>query len=375
MNRPRHPQARRVLVTGLSTFWGGRVASLLESDPEIEAIVGIDPDGPSRELERTEFVRVGPEHAPIERILEAARIDTVVDTRMALDPPRSGSPSSIHENNVIGTLNLLAACSAVDSPVRRLVFRSSGLIYGSSQRDPGYFSERSGLPGRRRSRLGKDLAEAESAVGAFRERRPDVSVTVLRFADVLGPDVDSGMMRLLSLPVIPAVAGFDPRLQFVDQEDAAHALGHAVKVSPPGSFNVAGDGVLVLSEVASLLGRRVVPVIPPVGSGLSFPVMRRAGLPLPDELFDQLRFGRAMDNRAFKSTGFHFRYTSREAVLGLRNHLRLDPVIRGAKDPFRYEPEVEEFLRRSPLVEGGSGLQSRLSTGGGEAESGSPDRD
>lgn len=372
MDRTEAPPARRVLITGLSSFWGGRLASLLESDPEIEAIVGIDPEGPSRELERTEFVRVGPEHTPIERIIRAAGIDTVVDTRMALDP-RSRSTASIHENNVIGTLNLLAACSAADSPVRRLVFRSSGLIYGSTQTDPGYFSELSGLPGRQGSRVARDLAEAEAAVEAFRERRPDVSVTVLRFADVLGPDADSSMMRLLSLPVIPSVAGFDPRLQFVDQEDAAHALGHAVKAAPPGRFNVAGDGVLVLSEVASLIGRRVAPLIPPIGSGLSLPILRRTGLPLPDELFDQLRFGRAMDNRAFKSTGFHFRYTSREAVLGLRNHLRLDPVMRGARDPFRYEPEVEEFLRRSPLVAGSPSGKSLEASVQSEETSGVPD--
>lgn len=339
-----------MLVTGLSSFWGGRLVSLLESDPAIEAIVGVDPEGPSQELERTEFVRVGPEHAPIERIIRAARIDTVVDTRMQLDPSQSGSSAAAHENNVIGTLNLLAACATGDSPVRRLVFRSSGLIYGSSRSDPGYFTEGDGSPAVRSGRTGRDLSEAEAAVDAFRERRPEVSVTVLRFADVLGPDSDSTLMRLLSLPVIPAVAGFDPRLQFVDQEDAAHALGHAVKASPPGRFNVAGDGVLVLSEVASLLGRKVAPLIPPVGPGLVLPMLRRIGLPLQDELFDQLRFGRAMDNRAFKASGFHFRYTGRETVLGLRNHLRLDPVMRGVRDPYRYEPEVEEFLKRSPIA-------------------------
>lgn len=373
MKRSDSSPARRVLVTGLSSFWGARLASLLESDPAIEAIVGIDPEAPSRELGRTEFVRVGPEHGPIERIIEAARIDTVVDTRIALDPPQGDPASSVHENNVIGTLNLLAACSAADSPVQRLVFRSSGLAYGSTSSDPGYFSERSELSGSGRTRIERDLAEAEEAVAAFRERRPGVAVSVLRFADVLGPDVDSSMVRLLSLPVIPVIAGFDPRLQFVDQEDAAHALGHAVKASPVGCFNVAGDGVLVLSEVASLLGRRVASVIPPVGPGLSFPVMRRLGLPMPDDLFDQLRFGRALDNRAFKATGFHFRYTSREAVLGLRNHLRLDPVIRGAKDRFRYEPEVEEFLKRSPLVEGSLEGEPRSNPGRGEAASGNPD--
>lgn len=341
---------RRVLVTGLSTFWGGRLAQLLESDPRIEAVVGVDPDSPSRELERTEFVRVGPEHTAIERIIRAARIDTVVDTRMTLDSSRIGRTAA-HENNVIGTLNLLAACSVGDSPVRRVVFRSSGLFYGCSRSDPGYFTESDLPPDSHPTAAGRDLLEAEAAVAAFRSRRPGVSVTVLRFADVLGPEVDSAMVRFLSLPVIPSITGFDPRLQFVDQEDAVHALGHAVSAGRPGTFNVAADGVLILSEAASLIGRRLAPVIPPVGTGVAISTLRRFGLPLSEELAGQLLYGRAMDNRAFKGTGFHFRFTSREAVLGLKKHLILDPIVRGVKSPYRYEPEVEEFLRRSPLVE------------------------
>ena len=348
---------RRILVTGLSTFWGGRVAQLLESDPRIEAVVGVDPDSPSRELDRTEFVRVGPEHTAIERIIRAARIDTVVDTRMTLDLGRIGRTAA-HENNVIGTLNLLAACSAGDSPVRKVVFRSSGLFYGCSRSDPGYFTESDRPPESHPTAAGRDLLEAEAAVAAFRSRMPGVSVIVLRFADVLGPEVDSTMVRFLSLPVIPSITGFDPRLQFVDQEDAVHALGHAVSKAPSGTFNIAADGVLVLSEAASLIGRRLAPLIPPIGTGASISTLRRFGLPLSEELSGQLRYGRAMDNRAFKGTGFHFRFTSREAVLGLRNHLILDPVIRGARSPYRYEPEVEEFLRRSPLVEATHGDSS-----------------
>jgi UDP-glucose 4-epimerase len=346
--------SKRVLITGLSTFWGSRLASLLEPDPAIEAIVGVDPEAPAGMLGRTEFVRVGPEHGALERLIAGAGIDTVVDARMALDRP-DGWSAEVHENNVIGTLNLLAACSVADSPVERLVFRSSGLFYGSSSRDPAYFTEGSGEPSESGTRARADLLEAEAAVESFRLRRPEVAVTVLRFADPLGPEVDSGMSRLLSLPMVPSVAGFDPRLQFVDQEDAVHALAHAVGTSPRGVFNVAADGVPVLSEVASLLGRRTAPLIPPVGSGFALPVLRKAGLPVSGDVFEQLRFGRALDNRKFKATGFHFRFTSREAVQGLRNHLLLDRVIGGVDQQFRYEPEVEEFLRRSPLVAERSG--------------------
>ena len=69
-------------------------------------------------------------------------------------------------------------------------------------------------------------------------------------------------------------------------------------------------------------------------------------------MVNQLRFGRGLDNRNFKATGFHYGYTSREAVLKLGEHLRLHPVLRGVDEPYPYEREVEEFLRWSPHVRG-----------------------
>ncbi|MDQ3320472.1 MAG: NAD-dependent epimerase/dehydratase family protein, partial [Actinomycetota bacterium] len=77
--------SKRVLVTGLSSYWGGRLAEALEASEEIETIIGVDSQDPTRELERTEFVRVGTQHSLLRRIVEAAEIDTVVDTRLIVD--------------------------------------------------------------------------------------------------------------------------------------------------------------------------------------------------------------------------------------------------------------------------------------------------
>jgi UDP-glucose 4-epimerase len=74
------------------------------------------------------------------------------------------------------------------------------------------------------------------------------------------------------------------------------------------------------------------------------------GFRIPDEMVNQLRFGRGIDNRLLKATGFHYGYTTRETVLNLGEHLRLAPVIRGAEGTYTYEREVEEFLRWSPYV-------------------------
>jgi len=152
--------ARRVLVTGLSTYWGGRLAQALESFPEIEAIIGVDTREPTRELERTEFVKVGNQHSLIQRIVIAAEIDTVIDTRLVVDAIAT-SRSDAHENNVIGTLNILAACAGPDSPVRKLIFKSSAHWYGCEQDDPAFFTEEMRRQHPPRSAIERDVVEAE----------------------------------------------------------------------------------------------------------------------------------------------------------------------------------------------------------------------
>jgi UDP-glucose 4-epimerase len=340
---------RRILVTGLSTYWGGRLAQALEAFDDVEAVIGVDNEEPQVELERTEYVKVGAQHALLRRVVEAAEIDTVVDTRLVVDSTTT-TPSKAHENNVIGTMNILAACSGESSPVRKVVFKSSTHFYGCEQDDPAFFEETMGRPHPPRTPIERDIVEAEASLSEFAEKNPEVSVTILRFANVLGPDVRTSHIELFSLPAVPMILGFDPRYQFVHEDDVVHALEHAVKHDLPGVYNVAGDGVLALSEVAGLLGKPYVPVLPPWGTGLAAAMLRRLRVRIPPEALNQLRFGRGVDNRLYKAAGFRYQYTSREAVLNLGEHLRLHPVILGAQEPYRYEREVEEFLRWSPHV-------------------------
>jgi UDP-glucose 4-epimerase len=342
-------KSRRVLITGLSTYWGGRLAQALEAHPEIEAIIGVDNHDPTLELERTEFVRVSNQHALLRRIVDAAEIDTVVDSRLVVDSTTT-SARLAHENNVIGTMNLLAACSGPDSTVRKFVFKSSAHYYGAEQDDPGFFTESMGRPHPPRAPLERDIVEAEATVADFAEKNSDVAVAILRFANVLGPTVRTAHARLFHLPMVPMILGFDPRYQFVHEDDVVSALEHVVANEVRGIYNVAADGVLAFSEVVGLLGKTYAPVLPPWGTGLAASALKRAGVPISPEMLQQMRFGRGLDNRKLKATGFRYRYTTRETVIKLAEHMRLHPVIRGSREPYRYEREVEDFLRWSPHV-------------------------
>ena len=338
---------RRVLITGLSTFWGGKLAQALEKDDRFEAIIGVDDRDPTRELERTEFVRVGNQHALLRRIVEAAEIDTVVDSRLVVDSTTTSSRKA-HENNVIGTMNILAACS--HSTVRSFLFKSSAHFYGTAQDDPAFFTESMGRPHPPRTPIEKDIVEAEASVRDYAEKNPHVKTTIMRMSNVLGPGVRTAHTRFFQLPAIPTIFGFDPRYQFVHEDDVVAAAAHAVQDELSGIYNVAADGVLALTEVASLLGKLPAPILTPFGTGLSAAALRRLGVRIPPEMLGQLRFGRGLDNRKLKATGFRYRYTSRETVLAFAEHLRLAPVLRGTGEPYKYEREVEDFLRWSPNV-------------------------
>jgi len=339
----------RVLVTGLSSFWGGRLAQALERDPAVEAIIGVSPEDPTCQLERTEFVRVGTQHALLRRIVQAAQIDTVVDSRLIVDSA-TGPARVAHEANVIGTMNILAACSGPDSPVRKFVFKSSAHYYGCERDDPAFFTERMQRPHAPRTQLERDIVEAEKAVSSFAEHNREITVTTLRFVNGLGRDLRTSHTALFSLPVVPSILGFDPRYQFIHEDDIVGVLEHAVREDLPGVYNAAGDGVLVLSEVASLLGKPLAPVLPPWGTGLAFRPLRLLGINAPPEMVSQLRFGRGVDNRKLKAAGAPVRHTTRETVQAFAEHLRVAAIRHDSAVPYRYERDVEEFLRRSPSV-------------------------
>ncbi len=339
---------KRVLVTGLATFWGGRLAQALEGDPSVDVIVGLDRHEPTVQLERTEYVRSDESYSILARIVKAARIDTIVHTFLAVDSTMMSS-RTMHEINVIGTMNLFAAASAPGSTVRSVVVKSSTLVYGASPKDPVWFSEESRRAEPPRSMVERSLLEVEGYVRDFAVDNPHVNVAMLRFSNVLGPDITTPLAKALELPFVPSVFGFDPRFQFVHEDDVVRAILYVLDHQVQGIYNVAGDGLLPWSEVAAICGKRTVP-LPPVGTSLLTAPMRRFGVELPPELLDLLRHGRGVDNRRLKRAGFDYRFTSAGTVADFVEALRIRRTV-GATDPeYQYERDVEQFFRHSPAV-------------------------
>jgi len=338
----------RILVTGLGTHWGSRLAQYLERQPGVELVVGVDTREPRVPLERTEFVRADSSYSILHRIVEATQVDTILHTHLVVDST-TGSGRALHEVNVIGTMNLLAAAGAAGSTVRKLVVKSSSLVYGSNFEDPYWFREETPRTKPPRTRVERSLLEVAAVVRDFAEDNPHVLVTKLRLANVLGQDIETVFSRMLRMPAAPDVLGFDPRLQFIHEDDVTGALAYATLNDVPGVYNVAGDGVLPWSEVCAIAGKRRV-ALPPFLTGLAVEPLRLLRVvDLPPEVLALLRYGRAIDNSRYKQAGFQYLHTTFGAVHEFARTLRLENTI-GQSKPYEYERDVETFFRHSPAV-------------------------
>ena len=340
---------KRVLVTGLGSFWGGRAAASLEKDPDVDMIVGLDTVEPKVELERTEYVRADQSYSILARIVEATQVDTIVHTFLEMDSTRM-SGRQLHEINVIGTMNLLAAASGPRSSVRHIVVKSSTLVYGSNQADPAWFREEMKRTAAPRTRVERSILEVEGYLRDFAEDNPHVVVSLLRFSNVLGTDITTALSRALEMPLVPSILGFDPLLQFTEEDDVIRSIEFVLRNRLPGIFNVAGDGKLPWSECASICGKRRFPITP-FGTGLVATALDLVrAIDLPPEVLDLLRYGRGVDNRRLKRAGFEYHYTSAGAVESFVRAARLRKTVGNSRPEYHYERDVENFFRHSPAV-------------------------
>ncbi len=305
--------SRVVLVTGVSRGFGGRFARRIAADPSVERVIGVDVVPPRGDLGSVSFIRADIRNPVIAKVIAGQDVDTVVHMSVQSTPREAGGRTSMKEHNVIGTMQLLAACQKAPG-IERLVVKSSSAVYGSSSRDPAMFTEDMGAKKLPRSGYAKDVLEVEGYVRGFARRRPDVAVTMLRAANAVGPTVTSPLTSYFRLPVVPTVLGFDARLQLVHESDLLSALHHATTDGVHGTFNIAGDGVLMLSQAVRRMGKPTVPV-PGFALGSLDLVSRQLGVKgLGAELAGFLTFGRGVDTTRMRSVlGFDPRYTTASA--------------------------------------------------------------
>jgi UDP-glucose 4-epimerase len=318
---------RRVLITGVGSFLGSSLARRLAGDPDFEYVAGLDTRLPSDDLSLDELIQADIRDPEIATLIPRTGVDTIVHNQIVRRSGPGMSDRTMHDVNVIGSLQLLTACER--SPeLRNIVVRGSAGIYGAEPHAPQFLSEEMARLFPLRTRFQRDVSEIENLFAGHSARHPGVVCTMLRYQPAIGPLLDTQVTRYLSLPVAPTYLGFDPRLQFVHAADGLEALVATVRQPVRGAVNVASPGTIGLTRMLRIAHRTSLPLAGPLFGAVTG-AMRRAGLPeLSPDFVRLLRYGRAVDTtRLVRDVGFTPAFTTLAAV---KDYLAGRVVVGGA---------------------------------------------
>ncbi len=318
-----------VMVTGASRFLGGYLVSRLAQNPDVERVIAVDSQSPTkdmlRRMGRAEFVRVDIRNPLIGKVLRGAKVDTVVHAATLVKPPKSGSRTAMKDMNILGPMQLFAVCQ--NSPdVRKVVVRSTAAIYGCSAKDPAKFSEEMSARRPPQGGYARDNIEVEGYARGLGRRRPDIAVSLLRMAPLIGPNLHGSVSRYLHAPIVPTILGRDARMQLLHEQDALACLELATLAGPAGTFNVAGDGVVTLAQAIRRAGGVPVP----------FSLLGSLGRLLPGsdmgdftrEQLEYFHFGYGLDTTRMRTVlGFEPKWTTMQALDDMISGAAVRPLV------------------------------------------------
>jgi UDP-glucose 4-epimerase len=300
----------RVLISGMGGELGSRLASLLEDEPWVGSLEGIDTDPPRTRLRRAVFHRiVAGQHDRI--VSEVTRFNPHVLLHLAVWEPHAraapGTARRLTDDAMISVLGAAAECTALES----IILRSGIEVYG--RRRGSVTRPDEDVPLDPTCDWGRMLAGIESTAAAV-AARVGVTVGALRLAPVLGPHIPSPLGRFLRMPAVPFSALADPPFAVIHQHSAADAFVAAAKARLAEPVNIVAPGAVTALQ-AIRRGRRLpVPLFGPdwmVARGLSYV----SGAPLPDHVLEMLHRGRLADNsRARELLGFAPATTTRDVI-------------------------------------------------------------
>ena len=335
-----------ILVTGVAGYWGARVATRLGKEAGLH-VLGLDRESPPQEIKGLDFIQADVRNPLLVKLLETEQVDTVCHLAF-VETAQPNEPA--FDLNVVGTTKLLSACA--EAGVRKVVLKSSTAVYGARPSNAAFLTEEHALRGSKRCGTTRDLLEIETFCRDFRHRCPQPTLTILRFASIVGTTADTPLTRFLKIPRTPTLLGFDPRMQLIHEDDVVEALAHAILKDVPGIINIAAEDIIPLNKMRGLAGKRPIS-IPHLLAYWGRDKLARYGqhshehMPIEP---DYLRYSWVADLRRMREElGFAPFYSAEDTLREFAEHQHTSPLQVGplslAHDEERLRHQIEQRQR------------------------------
>jgi len=297
-----------VLITGISGNLGRTFAKVLH---RTERVIGLDRRPFPGRPKDLEVHQLDIRKRKVEELFRKGDIKALIHMAIVHDPRLQQAEH--HSFNVLGTKAVLEY--AAKYGVRKVVVLSSTNVYGPQPENDNFLTEDSPLLGSQRFPAIRDLIEVDMYAQQYMWKHPEVETVIIRPVHIVGASIKNAPSNYLRLKYPWTLAGFDPMIQLIHEEDAARATVCALKPGVRGVYNIVGPGEVPLSTVLRELGRSPIPVPHLLARPLLDKLWqyRVTGFPTPE--LDHIQFLCTVDGtRAERELGYRPDYTIKETI-------------------------------------------------------------
>lgn len=249
-----------ILITGSSGYLGSNTCIELIKSMQISTVYGVDIKACPNHLKKSKkyfHLNTDIRSDEVHTLVEQKKIDVIVHSASILNPPRGMSKEEVESIEIDGLKNLLEASK--EFAVKKFIFISSGAAYGYFPEHPALIAEDYRIKGNPEFPYSYNKAKAEQLIAGFNKTHPNIKTLILRPGTILGENTSSPLTDYFNNKLLVGVKGFKSPFCFILDSDVSMAiLQGCMNLNLTGAYNLSGDGVLTLKEIAKQLNRRYI---------------------------------------------------------------------------------------------------------------------
>ncbi|MBW2525556.1 MAG: SDR family oxidoreductase [Deltaproteobacteria bacterium] len=303
-----------VLITGADGYVGRLlVTALANADLRLRRVVATDLrlPPPARRLPGIVYESLDVRSRDAAALMAEHGVDSVIHLAAVVSPGRKPNRELLYDVEVRGTENLLECC--LEARVGHFVVTSSGAAYGYHADSPVPLDEEDPLRGNETFAYSHHKRLVEEMLARYRTEHPEIEQLVLRPGTILGRTTHNQITALFEKRAVLGLSGIESPFVLIWDEDVVGAILHGLRGRRQGIYNLAGDGVLTMGEMARLMGKPYVELPSELVEGALYGLHALALSPYGPEQVDFLRYRPVLGNRRLKEElGYLPRKTTRE---------------------------------------------------------------
>lgn len=251
---------KKILVTGASGYIGAQLITKLSK--ESVQIIGTDIVETKQSFANYRFVKADLRTNSVKDLILEHHPNLIIHLAAIVSPSKEMTREFIYDVEVNGTKKILDAC--IEANVEQIIVTSSGAAYGYYEDHPDWLTETDTIRGNEEFAYAYHKRVIEEMLVDYRIKHPQLKQLIFRVSTILGDHTKNDITNLFQKKNMLGLVGHKIPFVIIWDQDLLNILFKGAMENKEGIYNIAGDDIISLKEIAKIIGKRYIEIHPAI---------------------------------------------------------------------------------------------------------------